>query len=218
MTLRKSFILHIDSLQILDELSDEQAGQLFKLIAEYHNPEKPKITQKTQVVNLAFHFFKTQFDRDLQKYEDIVKRNKFNGMSGGRPKKETQNNPKKPDSKNKNDSDSKNESKKDSLSDTKKDNSVEIQIFNEFRVLYQGTKRGLQTEFDVFKKHKDWKEVLPKLKSALNSQIQSRNLKKSKNEFVPEWKNLKTWINNRCWEETTGNLQKSNYSHLPLID
>ena len=48
------------------------------------------------MVNLAFHFFKTQFDRDLQKYEDIVKRNKFNGMSGGRPKKETQNNPKNP--------------------------------------------------------------------------------------------------------------------------
>ena len=29
----------------------------------------------------------------------------------------------------------------------------------------------------------------------------SRNIKSSKGNFVPEWKNLKTWINQRCWEE-----------------
>lgn len=106
---RKSFILHIDSLGILDELTDEQAGQLFKLIYDYHNPNKPKETQKTQVVNLAFYSFKSQFDRDLEKYNNICERNKINGKDGGRPRNK---NPKKPDSKNdsKNDSDSKNKS------------------------------------------------------------------------------------------------------------
>jgi len=90
---KKSFILHIDSLGILDELTDEQAGQLFKLIHEYHNPNKPKQTQITQVVNLAFFQFKSQFERDFQKYENIVERNKNNGKLGGRPKKK---NPSKP--------------------------------------------------------------------------------------------------------------------------
>lgn len=106
---RKSFILHIDSLGILDELTDEQAGQLFKLIYSYHNPNKPKETQITQLVNLAFYPFKSQFERDLQSYNNVCDRNKNNGMLGGRPKKNNPEKPKKPDNKNKNDN--KNDSK-----------------------------------------------------------------------------------------------------------
>jgi hypothetical protein len=108
--MRKSFILHIDSLGILEELTDEQAGQLFKLIAEYHNPNKTKQTQITQLVNLAFYSFKSQFERDLQKYDNVVNRNRNNGKNGGRPKKENPEEPKKPDNKNnnKNNNDNKN--------------------------------------------------------------------------------------------------------------
>ena len=47
---------------------------------------------------MAFHSFKTQFERDIQKYENIVERNKTNGMLGGRPKKENPKKPKKADS------------------------------------------------------------------------------------------------------------------------
>ena len=100
--MRKSFILHIDSLGILDELTDEQAGQLFKLIAEYHNPNKPNKTQTTQLVNLAFYSFKNQFERDFQTYQNVVNSNRNNGKNGGRPKKENPEEPKKPDNKNKN--------------------------------------------------------------------------------------------------------------------
>jgi hypothetical protein len=112
--MKKSFILHIDSLGILNELTDEQAGQLFKLIADYHNPKEPKITEITQVVNLAFYSFRSQFERDSQKYESIVERNKTNGALGGRPKKKTQKNPKKADSDSNNDSDSDSDSNNDS--------------------------------------------------------------------------------------------------------
>lgn len=78
----------------------------------------------------------------------------------------------------------------------------EMSIFNEFRMIYPGTKKGNKTEFDNFiKKHKDWKEVLSTLKLELESQISIKNLKKAKKQFVPQWKNLQTWINNRCWEE-----------------
>jgi len=106
---RKSFILHIDSLGILDELTDEQAGQLFKLISEYHNPNKPKQTQITQLVNLAFYSFKSQFERDNQTYNNVCERNKTNGLLGGRPKNKNPNKPKKPDSDNKNKNDNKND-------------------------------------------------------------------------------------------------------------
>jgi hypothetical protein len=74
--------------------------------------------------------------------------------------------------------------------------------FNVFRKLYPGTKRGNETEFENFiKKHKDWKEVIPILYSKLKQQIEFRNKKESVNQFVPDWKHLQTWINQRCWEE-----------------
>jgi len=114
---KKSFILHVDSLGILDELTDEQSGQLFKEIYNYHNPKKPKETEITQMVKLAFYPFKSQFDRDLQTYENVVKRNTNNGKLGGRPKKINPEKPKKAD----NDSVSDNDNKKD------KDKDITIQ-------------------------------------------------------------------------------------------
>lgn len=78
----------------------------------------------------------------------------------------------------------------------------ELITFDVFRKLYPGTKRGNKTEFDNFcKKHKDWKEVLPYLTVVIKEQIAVKEAKKQKKEFVPEWKNLQTWINQRCWEE-----------------
>ncbi|GAG69762.1 unnamed protein product, partial [marine sediment metagenome] len=77
-----------------------------------------------------------------------------------------------------------------------------LSIFDEARKIYPGTRLGLQTEFDNFvQKHKDWQEILPLLKPAVECQIADRKRKKAANEFVPAWKNFKTWINNRCWEE-----------------
>ena len=75
------------------------------------------------------------------------------------------------------------------------------EVFNEFRILYPGKKRGNETEFkDFTKKHKDWKEVLSLLLPAVKGQIKHReNIPPGK--FVPEWKYLKTWINQRNWEE-----------------
>jgi hypothetical protein len=80
-------------------------------------------------------------------------------------------------------------------------------VFDEFRKKYPGIKRGLDTEFDNFKKkHKDWKLVVKILLQKIEKQIEDRHNKKARKEFVPEWKNLQTWINQRCWEEETGML------------
>jgi hypothetical protein len=94
----KSFIIHKDSLLILDELTDEQAGKLFKAIANYQNGIE---TNLDFGLRMAFAPFKNQFVRDLEKYNEKCERNKSNGNKGGRPKKdientETQTNPKNP--------------------------------------------------------------------------------------------------------------------------
>lgn len=80
---KKSFILHIDNLSVIDEMSDEQAGKLLKAMRNYHLGVD---TELDAVTKMAFSFFRLQFERDLEKYTKTVERNKNNGLKGGRPK------------------------------------------------------------------------------------------------------------------------------------
>lgn len=92
---------------------------------------------------------------------------------------------------------------KETIKKDNNENNEEEILFEAFRVLYPGKKLGLSTEFGNFiKKHSDWKEVLPILIGKLNNQIATRSEKIRLGAWVPEWKNLKTWINQKCWEET----------------
>ena len=74
--------------------------------------------------------------------------------------------------------------------------------FEDFRKKYPGTKGGFEIEFKNFKtKHSDFSKVVKLLCPALEKQIEYRIRAKSAGVFCPEWKHLKTWINNRCWED-----------------
>lgn len=120
--MKKSFIIHLDSLVILDKLTKEQAGELLFAMRDYHLGIEKELDVVTDIV---FTPFKLQFERDEEKYQNTCNRNKINGLNGGRPKtqrtqqnpvgySETQQNPtkpKKPD--NDNDNDSKNDSKRE---------------------------------------------------------------------------------------------------------
>lgn len=123
--LKKSFIIHIDSLDILSELTDEQAGQLLRAMVEYNKGED---IQLTGLMKALFVPFQNQFNRDLDNYIKQCEKNKENGAKGGRPQKptksqsvisethkkpvgfsKTQPNPQKPDNDNDSDSDSDND-------------------------------------------------------------------------------------------------------------
>ncbi len=110
--MKTSFILHLDSLEVLDELSTEQAGELLLAMRDYNNGKSPILSGLMKAI---FVTFKNQFDRDLKRYNVTCLKNKENGSKGGRPTRtqvnpvgylETQVNPNEPD----NDSDSDNES------------------------------------------------------------------------------------------------------------
>lgn len=92
------------------------------------------------------------------------------------------------------------EFEQESESETKENDNL-ILIFDEFRKAYPGVKRGLDTELKTLKKHKDWKTVIPQLESLLKSQHYAREENRKKGNFVPEWKHLQTYINQRGWEE-----------------
>lgn len=51
------------------------------------------------------------------------------------------------------------------------------------------------------KKHKGYKSYLKLLDPALDAQVADRENKRSKGKFVPEFRNLSTWINQRGWED-----------------
>lgn len=89
---RKSFILHIDSLSILDEMTNEQAGVFIKKIYQYQT--KGEIKDIDFAIKMAINPFINQFKRDEENYLKSCERNKINGLRGGRPK--TQPNPKNP--------------------------------------------------------------------------------------------------------------------------
>lgn len=111
--MKTAFILHLDSLSVLDELTNEQAGILFKALRDYNEGKEPKLDF---AMKMAFLPFKNQFQRDLVNYEKTCERNRLNGSKGGRPRKpkETEEThsvlekPTKPDNDNKNNNDNKN--------------------------------------------------------------------------------------------------------------
>ena len=84
---------------------------------------------------------------------------------------------------------------------------IEKDLFEQARKAYAGTKRGLDTELNEFrKKHDDWREVLAFLLPAIKAQIKWRETA-SAGEFRPSWKHFKTWLSQRDWElETPGNV------------
>lgn len=76
-----------------------------------------------------------------------------------------------------------------------------LEEFELFRKKYPGSKRGLDTEFNNFKKkHKDYHEVVFDLNKAIDALMEWREAKKANGQFVPEYANLQTWINQRRWE------------------
>jgi len=90
--MKKSFVLYDDSLDILDELSNEEAGKLFKAIREHHINLKTETTQSLKSVafgsdrllSLVFKPFETQLNRDYASYVKKCEVNKENGKKGGR--------------------------------------------------------------------------------------------------------------------------------------
>jgi hypothetical protein len=79
----------------------------------------------------------------------------------------------------------------------------EHQMFEEFRLAYNGRKRGHDTEFDYFiSQNKDWREVLPLLIGAITKENELREEARSMRRFFPEQKNMQTYLNgkNRAWE------------------
>ena len=72
------------------------------------------------------------------------------------------------------------------------------EIFNVFRMQYLGSRGGLDIEVKNFLKSNNPNDV-ELLLPALLHEIEYKKKLKQSGLFCPEWKNLKTWINQKCW-------------------
>lgn len=73
---KKSFLIYCDIIHTVEQLTDEQAGDLFKHILRYVNDLNPQ--SDSVITKIAFEPIRQALKRDLDKYETIRKRNSDN--------------------------------------------------------------------------------------------------------------------------------------------
>ena len=73
---KKSFLIYCDIIHTVEQLTNEQAGDLFKHLLRYVNDLNPQ--SDSVITKIAFEPIKQALKRDLDKYESIRKRNSDN--------------------------------------------------------------------------------------------------------------------------------------------
>ena len=82
---KDSFILYTQFSEVIGELSDEQAGKMFKALFDYTTTgNEPEFSG---ILKMAWILIRQQIDRAAEKYEKKAGSNRSNGQLGGRPKK-----------------------------------------------------------------------------------------------------------------------------------
>jgi len=82
---KKSVLLYCDIIHTVKELSDEEAGVLFKHYLAYINDENP--TPKDKLTQIVFEPIKQNLKRDLEKWKDKSIKNKDIAIAGWEKRK-----------------------------------------------------------------------------------------------------------------------------------
>lgn len=77
---KESFVIYKSFYKPISKLSDKQLGRLFRAIFLYQFGEVVTVEED---IDMAFEFFKNQFEIDESKYQGIVERNRKNGRREG---------------------------------------------------------------------------------------------------------------------------------------
>ncbi len=80
---KDSFILYTEQIELFQELSNEQAGELIKGIFDY--VKTGILPEFTGMSKMAFITIRQMLDRNAEKYEEKREKMSQNGKKGGRP-------------------------------------------------------------------------------------------------------------------------------------
>lgn len=84
--MRNAFLLYIDRLEVLDGMSDADAGKLFRAIRDY--VKDGSTPERGTIVSIAFLALKPALDSDSEKYHLMCLKRSEAGKRGGRPRKQ----------------------------------------------------------------------------------------------------------------------------------
>ncbi len=184
---KNSFILHLDSLEILDELSGDQCKELLIAMRGYNSGKEVKLSG---LMKALFVSFKNQFDRDNEKYLKICDRNKGNGAKGGRPKKNPTE-PKKPTGIFKNPTEPK---KPDNDNDSDSDNDSDINTVYSFDDFWNDYDKKTDRRKCEIKYKKIKESDREKIKQTIRAYVKS----KPESQYR---KNPLSYLNGECWND-----------------
>lgn len=85
MAEKKSFVLYTEYEENLEDLPDEELGQLFRAIFGYVN--RGVVPDLSPSCKMAFSFIRKDLDRNQAKYEETCRKRREAGSKGGRPPK-----------------------------------------------------------------------------------------------------------------------------------
>ena len=84
--MRNAFLLYIDRLEVLDDMTDADAGKLFRAIRDY--VKDGSTPERGTIVSIAFLTLKPVLDSDSEKYHLMCIKRSEAGKKGGRPRKQ----------------------------------------------------------------------------------------------------------------------------------
>ena len=87
---KRSFVIYTDSLDVLDNMSDEECGQLFRAIKAFQNSRQDELKRllDNPFIKGIFLYFQAYFTRDSEKYENICKKRKDAALKSSEKKKQ----------------------------------------------------------------------------------------------------------------------------------
>lgn len=191
---QKSFILHQDSLVILEKMTDEQAGKFIKIL--YYFKKTGELQELDFAMQMATTPFLNQFKRDGIKYNNVCEARKLAGSKGGKQKVANASKCKQKVAnlaENENDNDNENDSNNDSKNKKEKPKSFNKPTFQEIKNYCEERKNGVEP-----KKFFDYYET--------------GNWKDAKGNQVKNWKQkLITW-ESKTKQDNHNNFQKQDYN------
>lgn len=190
---KQTFIFYRDWSDVISNFDTDVQLEIYQSIVEY--AFNGSIIEMQPTTKIAFGFIKPQIDRDTEKYNAIVERNRENGKFGGRPKKPNKpnglfGNPKNLD--NDNDNDNVNENENDLKELTPDFSKKEIE---------------LNSVFEIISKDKDWIKTI-----GINNQL------KSENSVLNHLRNFRTKLENEGVTEKSISDTKKHFSNWLKIE
>lgn len=204
--MREGFIFYASWMDAIKNLPRDIQGDVLTAIIEYGLYGETTDNLKP-ITKAMLSMVKPQIDANNQRYE--------NGKKGGRPKVEANQSETKQEPKEK-------EKEKDKYNTPFNPPAGDTEVYEEFerfRKAYPGNKRGSKIEFDNFKKkHSDYRTAVFLLYPALEKLNEWREQKRRLNQFVPEYANLSTWLNQRRWEMEFEKIEKNETTETKRYD